>query len=58
MNQTMTILNLLLSGCRAGTIGGVSLTLDSYERGLWIQDFQSKELAPFTRPIRQVDERK
>ena len=26
---------LLLGGCRAGNVGGLSLTLGSYERGLW-----------------------
>ena len=26
---------LMLTGCKAGTVGGLSLSLGSYERGLW-----------------------
>lgn len=37
---------LLLGGCRAGNVEGLSLTLGSYERGLWfdhdVRDYQPK----------------
>jgi hypothetical protein len=37
---------LLLGGCRAGTVEGLSLTLGSYERGLWfdhdVKNYQPK----------------
>ncbi|MFH1718372.1 MAG: hypothetical protein ABIF19_13545 [Planctomycetota bacterium] len=36
---------LLLSGCKAGTVGGLSLTLGSYERGLWF-DHDRREYQP------------
>ena len=36
---------LLLSGCKAGEVGGLSLTLGSYERGLWF-DHDTSEYTP------------
>ena len=35
MRYLLLILVLLLGGCRAGDVAGLSLTLGSYERGLW-----------------------
>ena len=40
MQRLILLLVLLLGGCRAGTVGGVSLTLGSYERGLWFDHDQ------------------
>lgn len=36
---------LLLGGCKAGTVGGVSLTLGSYEQGLWFDHDQRAQQA-------------
>ncbi|MBN2316694.1 MAG: hypothetical protein JXM79_22390 [Sedimentisphaerales bacterium] len=36
---------LLLGGCKAGTVGGVSLSLGSYERGLWFDHDQKERQA-------------
>ena len=35
-----TFCSALLGGCRAGTVGGISLSLGSYERGLWFDHDQ------------------
>lgn len=35
MRYLPLIFVLMLSGCRAGEVAGLSLTLGSYERGLW-----------------------
>ena len=46
MKRTVLILCLLLlGGCRAGTVGGMSMTLGSYERGLWF-DHDEKHYQP------------
>lgn len=42
MRRVILILALLLGGCKAGNVGGLSLTLGSYERGLWF-DHDIKE---------------
>ena len=44
-NQFIVILSLISGGCRVGTVGGVSLTLCSYERGLWF-DHNEKHYQP------------
>lgn len=36
---------LLLGGCKAGTVGGLSLSLGSYERGLWFDHDQKEHQA-------------
>jgi hypothetical protein len=36
---------LILGGCQAGTVGGVSLSLGSYERGLWFDHDQKEHQA-------------
>ena len=36
---------LMLTGCKAGTVGGVSLSLGSYERGLWFDHDQKAHQA-------------
>ena len=36
---------LLLGGCKAGTVAGVSLSLGSYERGLWFDHDQKEHQA-------------
>ncbi|MHC4509940.1 MAG: hypothetical protein ACYTAO_13435 [Planctomycetota bacterium] len=36
---------LLLGGCKAGTVGGLSLSLGSYERGLWFDHDQKQHRA-------------
>ena len=36
---------VLLSGCRAGEVAGLSLTLGSYERGLWF-DHDTRQYTP------------
>jgi hypothetical protein len=33
---------LLFAGCRAGSVGGISLSVGSYERGLWF-DHDNKD---------------
>lgn len=35
MKRLSLLLVLLLSGCQAGKVGGLSLSLGSFERGLW-----------------------
>jgi hypothetical protein len=46
MQRLILLLVLLLGGCKAGTVGGLSLTLGSYERGLWfdhdVKEYQAK----------------
>lgn len=36
---------LLLTGCKAGEVAGLSLTLGSYERGLWF-DHDTRQYTP------------
>jgi len=45
MQRVILLFVLLLGGCRAGTVGGVSLSLGSYERGLWF-DHDQKQYQP------------
>ena len=45
MKRLFLISILLLSGCRAGSVGGISLALGSYERGLWF-DHDDKGFQP------------
>ena len=42
MRCLILFLVLLLGGCKAGTVEGLSLTLGSYERGLWFDHDQKK----------------
>jgi hypothetical protein len=39
---------LLFSGCRAGTVGGISLSVGSFERGLW---FDHDKKGHMIRPV-------
>ena len=44
MRRLSLLLVLLLSGCQAGSVGGLSFSLGSFERGLWfdhdVKEFQ------------------
>ncbi|MHC4750467.1 MAG: hypothetical protein ACYTFW_11390 [Planctomycetota bacterium] len=46
MRSLLLLFVLLLGGCKAGTVEGLSLTLASYERGLWfdhdVKEYQAK----------------
>ena len=45
MRRLILLVVLLLGGCKTGTVGGLSLTLGSYERGLWFDHDQKKHQA-------------
>jgi hypothetical protein len=45
MQRLVLLLVLLLSGCKAGTVEGLSLTAGSFERGLWF-DHDQKQHQP------------
>ncbi len=45
MKRLFLLFILIFSGCKAGSVGGVSLALGSYERGLWF-DNDAKKYQP------------
>ena len=38
MRRLLLLLALMLTGCKTGSVEGLSLSLGSYERGLWYDD--------------------
>jgi len=48
MKHLFLIFILFLTGCKTGTVGGLSLTLGSYERGLWFDhDLKQQQAGGF-----------
>jgi hypothetical protein len=45
MRRLLLLLALILTGCKTGSVDGLSLTIGSYERGLWF-DHDVKEHQP------------
>jgi hypothetical protein len=45
MRHLLLLFVLVLGGCKAGTVEGLSLTLGSYERGLWFDHDEKKHQA-------------
>ena len=48
MKRLFLLTILLLTGCKTGSVGGLSLTFGSYERGLWFDhDIKQQQSAGF-----------